>query len=212
MQTRKGRILNDKRKKMKARGMTAASTVLAAVIASAGFSASPKEAQALTGSYKVKQGDTLYKISRKHDMTVKELKAVNRLKSDTIHPGQILEVRTERHTEEPFNNETAIYTVVPGDTLWGIAKRYRMNVNELKSLNKLKSDMVLINQKLIIKGDISKTKAIITGAADNFTVEFKHGDEYFTLKVPYGTAQSYQKMSGKEILVVYKDDALINVQ
>lgn len=192
--------------------MTAASTVFAAVIATAGFSASANEAHALTGSYIVKQGDTLYKISREHDMTVNELKAVNRLKSDTIHPGQTLEVRTERHTEEPFNNETAIYTVVPGDTLWGIAKRYRMSVNELKTLNKLKSDMVLINQKLIIKGDISITKAIITGAADNFTVEFKNGNDYFTLKVPYGTAQSYQKMSGKEILVVYKDDALINVQ
>lgn len=212
MQTRKERILNDKRKKIKARGITAASTVFAAVIASAGFSASAKEAYALTGFYKVKQGDTLYKISREHDMTVNELKAVNRLKSDTIHPGQTLEVRTERHTEEPFNNETAIYTVVPGDTLWGIAKRYRMNINDLKTLNKLKSDMVLINQKMIIKGDISKTKAIITGAADNFTVEFKNGNDYFTLKVPYGTAQSYQKMSGKEILVVYKDDALINVQ
>ncbi|EWG12109.1 LysM peptidoglycan-binding domain-containing protein [Cytobacillus firmus] len=212
MQTRKERIQNDKRKKMKARGMTAASTVFAAVIASAGFSTSAKETHALTGFYKVKQGDTLYKISMEHDMTVKELKAVNRLKSDTIHPGQTLEVRTERHTEEPFNNETAIYTVVPGDTLWGIAKRYRMNVNELKTLNKLKRDMVLINQKLIIKGDISRTKAVITGAADNFTVEFKNGDDYFTLKVPYGTATSYQNMSGKEILVVYKDDALINIQ
>ncbi|MCS0788689.1 LysM peptidoglycan-binding domain-containing protein [Cytobacillus firmus] len=212
MQTRKERILNDKRKKIKARGMAAASTVFAAVIASAGFSVSSKEAQALTGTYKVKHGDTLYKISREHDMTVKELKAVNHLKSDTIHLGQTLEVRTERHTEEPFNNETAVYTVVPGDTLWGIAKRYRMNVNELKRLNKLKSDMVLINQKLTIKGDISRIKAVITGAADNFTVEFKNGDDYFTLKVPYGTAQTYQKMSGKEVLVVYKDGSLIDIQ
>ncbi|URT70736.1 LysM peptidoglycan-binding domain-containing protein [Cytobacillus firmus] len=210
MLTRKERIQNDKRKKMKARGMTAASTVFAAVIASAGFSASAKEAQALTGFYKVKQGDTLYKISRDHDMTVKELKAVNNLKSDKIQPGQKLEVRIERHTEDSF--ETAVYTVVPGDTLWGIAKRYRMSVNELKTLNKLKRDMVLINQKLTIKGDISRTNAIITGAADNFTVEFKNGDDYFTLKVPYGTATSYQKMSGKKILVVYKDDALINIQ
>ncbi|NUH83724.1 LysM peptidoglycan-binding domain-containing protein [Bacillus firmus] len=212
MQTRKERILNDKRKKIKARGMTAASTVFAAVIATAGFSASANEAHALTGSYIVKQGDTLYKISREHDMTVKELKAVNRLKSDKIQPGQTLEVRIERHTKESFINQKAVYTVVPGDTLWGIAKRYRMSVNELKTLNKLKSDMVLINQKLIIKGDISITKAIITGAADNFTVEFKNGGDYFILKVPYGTAQSYQKMSGKEILVVYKDDALINIQ
>ncbi|MEH6988737.1 LysM peptidoglycan-binding domain-containing protein [Cytobacillus firmus] len=210
MQTRKERIQNNKRKKMKARGMTAASTVFAAVIASAGFSASAKEAHALTGFYKVKQGDTLYKISREHDMTVKELKAVNNLKSDKIQAGQKLEVRIERPTEDSI--ERAVYTVVPGDTLWGIAKRYRMNVNELKTLNKLKRDMVLINQKLIIKGDISRTKAVITGAADNFTVEFKNGDDYFTLKVPYGTATSYQKMSGKEILVVYKDDALINIQ
>lgn len=212
MQTRKERIQNDKKRKLKAGGMTAAIAVFAALIASAGFSASAKEAHALTGFYKVKQGDTLYKISRQHDMTVKELKAVNNLKSNTIHPGQTLEVRIERHTGEPVNNQTAVYTVVPGDTLWGIAKRYRMDVNELKRLNNIKSDMVLISQKLIIKGNISKTMAIITGAADNFTVEFKNGNDYFTLKVPYGTAQSYQERAGKEILVVYKDDALINGQ
>jgi LysM repeat protein len=212
MQTLKERIQNDKRRKLKAKGMTAASTIFAAVIASAGFSTSAKEAHALTGFYKVKQGDTLYKISRQHDMTVKELKAVNNLNSDTIQPGQTMEVRIERHTEKPLNNKTAVYTVVPGDTLWGIAKRYRMDVNELKTLNNLRSDMVLISQKLIIKGNISKTKAIITGAADNFTVEFKNGNNYFTLKVPYGTAQSYQEMAGKEIIVVYKDDALINIQ
>ncbi|KON86152.1 hypothetical protein AF332_04485 [Sporosarcina globispora] len=212
METRKVRIQKEKRKKIKARGMAAASTIFAAALAASGFNASSNEAHALTGTYKVKRGDTLYKISREHDMTVKELKAVNKLKANTIYPGQTLEVRTERHTEEPFNKDTAVYTVVPGDTLWGIAKRYRMSVNELKTLNKLKSDMVLINQKLVIKGDIAKIKATIIGAADNFTVEFKNGNDYFTLKVPYGTAQFYQKMSGKEVLVLYKDEVLINIQ
>ncbi|MBT2690549.1 LysM peptidoglycan-binding domain-containing protein [Bacillus sp. ISL-47] len=212
MQTRKERILDEKRKQAKSRRMKAASTAFAAAIAAASLNAAAKDTHALVDTYTVQKGDTLYRISKEHDMTVKELKAVNKLKSNIVYPGQKLEVRTERHTEETFLQHAAIYTVVPGDTLWGIAKRYNMSVTELKTLNNLKSDMVLISQKLIIKEDIAITTANIVGAADNFTVEFKTGDDFFRLQVPYGTAQSYQKMAGEQVVVAHKNGALINIQ
>ncbi|NLW02232.1 MAG: LysM peptidoglycan-binding domain-containing protein [Clostridiaceae bacterium] len=43
---------------------------------------------------------------------------------------------------------TGVYTVVAGDTLWSIAKRYNTTVDSLKELNNLTSDMIYPGQKL----------------------------------------------------------------
>lgn len=40
--------------------------------------------------YEVKQGDTLYSISRRHGLTIEELKALNGLNSDKLNYGQLL--------------------------------------------------------------------------------------------------------------------------
>ena len=41
-------------------------------------------------TYKVDKGDTLYSIARKHDLTVEELKQLNRLSSNHLSVGQEL--------------------------------------------------------------------------------------------------------------------------
>jgi 3D (Asp-Asp-Asp) domain-containing protein len=43
-------------------------------------------------TYTVKKGDTLWAISKKHDVTVQQIKSWNNLKSDTIKPNQVLKV------------------------------------------------------------------------------------------------------------------------
>lgn len=53
---------------------------------------------------------------------------------------------------------TATHKVVKGDTLSKIGKKYGMTVKELKSLNKLKTDLIKIGQKLKVK-KTSKVKA-----------------------------------------------------
>jgi 3D (Asp-Asp-Asp) domain-containing protein len=49
-------------------------------------------ASAASNTYTVKSGDTLYKISKSHKTSVKNLKSWNNLKSDTIYPKQKLKV------------------------------------------------------------------------------------------------------------------------
>lgn len=50
------------------------------------------EAASAAGTYQVKSGDTLWSISKKHKVTVSQLKSWNKLKSDTIKPKQVLKV------------------------------------------------------------------------------------------------------------------------
>lgn len=50
------------------------------------------EGFASSSTYKVKKGDTLYKISQMHNTTVAKLKSWNNLKSDLIFPNQKLSI------------------------------------------------------------------------------------------------------------------------
>jgi 3D (Asp-Asp-Asp) domain-containing protein len=54
-----------------------------------GFSGATSAASA---TYKVKKGDTLWKIAAKHHISVNQLKSWNGLKGDIIRPNQVLKV------------------------------------------------------------------------------------------------------------------------
>jgi len=50
------------------------------------------DASAASNTYKVKSGDSLYRIAKKYKVSVNTLKKWNNLKSNTIHPNQKLKV------------------------------------------------------------------------------------------------------------------------
>ena len=52
-----------------------------------------------------------------------------------------------------FASAANLYTVVSGDTLYEIARSYKVSVGEIKSLNNLRSSRIVAGQKLKIPGD-----------------------------------------------------------
>ncbi len=75
------------------------------------------------------------------------------------------------------------YNVVAGDTLYGIANKYGLTVDELKKMNNLKNNNLTINQKLLVSG---------TGETDNSGSEYdtyivKSGDSLWSIASRYNT-------------------------
>jgi LysM repeat protein len=81
----------------------------------------------------VKKGDTLYDIARKYKTTVKKIKSLNGLKSDTIYPGQKLKLNGEVKTQG-----SRVYVVKKGDTVGGIASKLGVSSKWIITQNGLK--------------------------------------------------------------------------
>lgn len=73
------------------------------------------------------------------------------------------------------------YIVKSGDTLYSIAKKYGLTVDELKKMNNLSSNTLSINQKLLVGNDMSTD--------DNYDVYVvKSGDTLWGIASKYNTS------------------------
>ena len=93
--------------------------------------------------YIVQKGDSLWKISRDYNISVKDLIDINNLTTTTLQIGDKLLVPIKTNVEQT-------YIVKRGDTLWSIAKENNITVNELKEKNNLTSNLLSIGQTIII--------------------------------------------------------------
>ena len=98
--------------------------------------------------YTVQKGDTLYSISKKFNISVEEIKKINNLKSNTLSIGQKLNLNGNLQDNETNEIEYDNYTVQRGDSLWSIAQKYNITVNELINLNELENTILQIGQNL----------------------------------------------------------------
>lgn len=114
--------------------------------------------QASAEEIEVKQGDTLWNIAQTNGTTVDELKNVNNLTSNVILPTQTLETSNKATKEEKA--ETT-HTVKSGETLSRISSDYDVKVKELKEWNKLDSDLIIVNQKLLVKGADKESAKVV---------------------------------------------------
>ena len=133
--------------------------------------------------YIVKKGDSLWSIANKYGITVKELKEINKLTSNTLKVGQTLKLTKNN---EMIPEDYLVYKVKKGDSLWDIAKEYNTTVATLKKINNLSNDKLTINQQLFIpKSDNSSVKN--TGEI-NYVVQ--KGDNLWTIANKYDTTIS----------------------
>ena len=126
--------------------------------------------------YVVKKGDSLWSIARTYGLTVEKLKSLNNLSSNTLNIGDVLLIKSDSTNSNDEVDGYEYYTVVKGDSLYSIARKYNLTVDELKSMNNLSSNTLSIGQKLIIGK---------TTYSNVYTV--KKGDTLYSIARNYNT-------------------------
>lgn len=101
-------------------------------------------------SHIVVSGDSLWKLAAKYDTEVNIIKEINYIDKDLLSLNDVLLIplsKTENNNFIPFE----MHIVSEGDTLWNIAKKYRLDINDLLRMNSLsKSSFLQLGQQLTI--------------------------------------------------------------
>lgn len=115
-------------------------------------------------TYTVRPGDNLSRIARMHGTTVTALREANALEGDLIRVDQTLVIPTETDASStvappaqaaatssaPTVGSEQVYTVVGGDSLSRIARRFGTTVTAIRQANGLTSDLIRVGQALKI--------------------------------------------------------------
>lgn len=161
--------------------------VVRAIAEYAGVPYTPPEGSG-NNFYTVVKGDSLWSIARKFGVTVQALRDANNLTSDVLSVGQVLRIpgsNEDNGNVPPSGNVT--YNVQRGDSLWSIASRYGISVNDLRQANNLTSDTLSVGQVLIIPG-VSDGNEGNNGMGPSTTYTVVRGDTIFM-----GNSELYYK-------------------
>jgi len=103
----------------------------------------------------VKTGDSLYKISKAHGVSVDALKAANHLERENLKLNQVLLIPNKKgkqagETVKKSSSGGSSYVVKKGDTLQGISKRVGLSSDEIKRINQLRTNNLKAGQTLLL--------------------------------------------------------------
>lgn len=116
----------------------------------------------------VQSGDTLWGISRQYQISVDEIRRLNNMSDASLSLGQRLQVSVDSpsygsgNTATASSPNTSVYTVQAGDSLWRIATKFNISVNEIKALNNLSSNALSLGQQLRVSGGSSYNAPVVT--------------------------------------------------
>ena len=109
----------------------------------------------LPGHYQVQKGDSLYKIAKEFSLTIAKLKELNGMVSNRIVVGERLRISEIADISHKKSSKCCRayrnYTVKKGDSLYSLAKKYKISIKALKRLNSLSSSNIRIGQEIKIR-------------------------------------------------------------
>lgn len=107
------------------------------------YDTNPERAEPTTTEYRVRRGDTLSEIAGRYRVRVSDLRRWNNLRTNTIRAGQRLTIHNGQA-------DTVTYRVKRGDSLYVIARKHGVGINDLKRWNSLSSSTIRPGQTLKI--------------------------------------------------------------
>lgn len=112
-------------------------------------------------NYTVKKGETIGEIAEQFHVSTSEIKKWNAIKKSNILAGQKLKIYSDSEPVSKANrrsqdsvtkksSKSTSYKVKKGDSLDSIAKRFNLEITEIKQLNRLNSNKIIVGQKLVL--------------------------------------------------------------
>jgi membrane-bound lytic murein transglycosylase D len=133
--------------------------------------------------YAVVSGDTLSEIAARFDIPTAWLRERNNLKTDRLRIGQLLliphagsdanDLIGAYGDKQNTTSEPNYYYVRPGDSLWTIARQFDTSVKRLRETNKLSSNILQVNDRLLVG---SKEVETATENVRKLSYRVKRGD------------------------------------
>ena len=95
-------------------------------------------------THRVRPGESLSVIARRYRVSVKDLQRWNNISDPrTLRAGATLTVFHSPAKPRPATSGSVRYVVQRGDSLWSIAQKYKVDVDELKNWNGLGNNSML---------------------------------------------------------------------
>ncbi|MGH8433251.1 MAG: LysM peptidoglycan-binding domain-containing protein, partial [Pseudomonas sp.] len=108
-------------------------------------------------SYRVKNGDNLWQIAKANDVDVKDLQRWNKLSDNGVKPGQTLALQGDTAPRSASKGHASkgreavtYYKVQKGDSMYLIAKRFKVEMQHLKTWNPRTSHALTPGQTLTL--------------------------------------------------------------
>ncbi|EGP4767069.1 LysM peptidoglycan-binding domain-containing protein [Enterococcus faecium] len=121
--------------------------------------------------YTVKAGDSVWSVSNKYGITMAQLIQWNNIQNNFIYPGQQLTISNSGSTNSASSNtgssantnnsssantgsssSQGTYTVKAGESVWSVANKNGITMNQLIEWNNIKNNFIYPGQQLIVKG------------------------------------------------------------
>ncbi|MDR2341156.1 MAG: LysM peptidoglycan-binding domain-containing protein [Puniceicoccales bacterium] len=137
-------------------------------------------------NYTVAKGDSYWRIAQSYGIPLKDLLVANGAgREDVLRVGQELQIPIRK---APPNTE--FYLVCRGDTLTSIARRSGCSVGEIRQLNSLSGDTLIVGQKILVPRSgmsnhpMRELSIINTDPKDTYVV--RRGDTLSSIAIAYG--------------------------
>jgi cell wall-associated NlpC family hydrolase len=106
----------------------------------------------LATQYKVKNGDSLYSISKKFGVSVNQIKQDNNLQRSKVKKNQVLNISTKESSKNTAKSKYKqnYYVVKKGDTLSEIARKTQLPLKKIMALNHVNQRSLRVGQRLVL--------------------------------------------------------------
>ncbi|RYG44599.1 MAG: LysM peptidoglycan-binding domain-containing protein [Chitinophagaceae bacterium] len=166
----------------------------------------------LSQVYVVQSGDNLGSIARRFNVSVDDIRKWNNMSDSNVKLNSkltIAQMLTEDASSSVADHQpkTQEYTVSKGDNLSTIARRYGITLSELKEMNQLSENNVLLGTKLLVPARTADNDAVAEAASAKAkrdrmaSAEKKKSDHYYVKKGDslFSIAKKYPGISISDI-------------